>query len=186
MKRIICLFISVLFLSGCNSNTGEKNSAMEFRSLLLQADQCVFASVVTADYGDEIYSFKANCQWNADGTMTFLVTEPESIAGIRGNISGKGGEITFDEKALFFETIADGQISPISAPWVMLRALNGGYIKGCSKNDSGYSVEIDDSYAENTLNLNLQLDEKQLPVFAEVFWKGRRVVSIELENFKIL
>ncbi len=160
--------------------------ALKFRRSLLQASAGTFDAVITADFESTLQSFKMNCQWDSTDQMKFTVLEPNSISGITGTISQDNGKIAFDDKALFFETIADGQITPVSAPWVMMLAMKSGYIKGAGVNESGYLFQLDDSYKENSLNLNLQMNNDCVPIFAEIFYDGRRVVSITLENFTIL
>lgn len=159
--------------------------ALYLRSKLLSSDRCSFDASVTADYGEVIYTFLLKCQCDANGDFTFTVAEPETISGITGKISSKGGQITFDDKALFFEEIAQGQITPVGAPWVLLNALKGGYIKGAGDADNGVLLQLDDSYAEKALHLNVNLDSNFLPSFAEIFYDGRRIMSIGIKNFII-
>lgn len=160
--------------------------ALKFRNTLLQSKAVTFDAVITADYESIIHTFKMNCQCDFTDQMKFTVLEPSSISGITGTISQDNGKIEFDDKALLFDTIADGQITPISAPWVMMLAMKSGYIKGAGTNEDGYLFQLDDSYKENALSLNLQMNKDCLPIFAEVFYDGRRVVSISIENFAIL
>ncbi|MBR3978069.1 MAG: hypothetical protein IKJ94_00405 [Oscillospiraceae bacterium] len=160
--------------------------ALKFRNSLQQASSVSLDAVITADYESIIHTFKMNCLWDTGDQMKFTVLEPDSISGIAGTISQESGKILFDDKALFFETMADGQVSPISATWLMMRAMKSGYIKGAGSSEGGYLVQLDDSYNENALNLNLQLNEACEPMSAEIFYDGRRVVSISVENFKIM
>lgn len=160
--------------------------ALKFRNSLLQSDGGTFNVEITADFEDIIHSFKMNCEWDSTDQMKFTVLEPESISGIAGTISQDNGKIEFDDKALFFDMMADGTITPVSAPWFVLRAMRSGYIKGAGVNEAGYLVQLNDSYRDDALNVNLQMNTDCSPVFAEVFYNGRRVVSIRFENFTIL
>jgi len=155
------------------------------RNKLLDSNGCSFRAVITADYGEKVYEFSMDCATDKEGNLTFLVTEPATIAGISGKISEKGGAVTFDDKVLAFQTIADGQVTPVTAPWLFMKTLRSGYIKGCTQDESNFLISIDDSYAENDLRLNITV-EKNLPASGEIFWKGRRVMTVLVDDFVYL
>ena len=186
MKRFIGLLLIVVLLTGCGKENNAMEQAIKFRNSLLQSSTASFDAEITAEYEDILLSFKMNCVWNSADQMKFTVLQPESISGISGIIAQENGKIEFDEKALFFDVMADGTITPVSAPWFVLRAMSSGYIKGAGERDNGYIIQLDDSYQENALNINLQMNDECSPKFAEVFYNGRRVVSISFENFTIL
>lgn len=186
MKQFLALLVFVLILPGCSSeNSGIKN-AINLRQQLLKSNGCTFHAAIVADYGEEVYEFQLDCQENEKGEFLFRVIAPDTISGISGVISEKGGNLKFDDKALFFEMLADDQITPISGPWLLLRTLKSGYITGAGKVEGGWQVQIDDSYEEDALQLNIVLNKDSLPKFGEILWKGRRVLSITVDNFTIL
>ena len=118
--------------------------------------------------------------------MTFTVTKPETIAGITGSISAAGGKLTFDDQAIAFDLLAEGQLSPIAAPWVFIKALRSGYLTS-SGNDGEYlRLTVDDSYADDAMHLDIWLGQGDLPVRAEILWKGRRLLSMDVGNFHFL
>lgn len=186
MKRIFAVVLSVLILSGCGKGNGELDQAIKMRNQMLQSNGCTFDTVITADYGENIYTFTMNCKTNAEGDLTFCVREPEIISGISGTISQQGGHLTFDDHALAFEMLADGQVTPVSAPWLMIRALRSGYLSSCGKDGENIRISIDDSYEDNALHLDIWVDSQDRPIVAEIFWQGRRVVSLEVKNFSYL
>lgn len=186
MKRILGICLIFLILCGCGGKEDALTQAMQLRSELLEASGCSFNAKITADYGDLIYHFTLNCKMQANGELAFTVAEPETISGITGTISQTGGKILFEDKALFFEELSPSGISPVAAPWVMLQALKGGYIRGAMNTDYGVYVQLDDSYSEKALKLNLKLDQNNAPVFAELFYDGRRIMTIEIESFAIV
>ena len=159
---------------------------MSFRQKLLSANQCRFDCVVTADFGEQLYSFLLNCSFDQNGTMTFSVQEPEYIRGITGTIEAAGGKLTFDNRALAFSLIADGYISPVSAPWVFMKALRSGYIHSCGSDGDGYRISIDDSYEEHPLQLQIRTDGEYTPTGAEFLWKGKKVLSLTVSNYSCL
>ena len=175
-----------VLLSGCKSETDGLAAAMELRSKLLSSAGCRFDAQITADYGDRLYTFSMNCQADAEGTVSFTVTDPETIAGITGNVGKSGGALTFNDTALAFELLADEQFSPVSAPWLLVHILSSGYLTSCAQIESGWMITIDDSYDDDALSLNVYLGVDDLPVGAEVSWRGRRILSMTVKNFTFL
>ena len=159
--------------------------AMALRSALL-AKGAEFDAAVTADYGDKTYSFGMHCRMEAQGKVTFSVTAPETIAGITGTVSASGGKLTFDGNALAFTLLADGQVSPVSGPWLLMKTLRSGYLTSCGVEDGCLRIAIDDSYEDVALHLDVWLDESDCPKRGEILWKGRRILTVEIENFVFL
>ena len=186
MKRLFVLILSMLLLAGCGNAGGDLDTALRFRQKLLSGTGCKFTAEITADYGNVIYQFSLDCQADKQGNLSFSVTAPESISGITGAITDGGGHLTFEGTALAFAPIADGQVTPVTAPWLFLKTLRSGYIVSCAKVDGGTYLQIDDSYQDRALHLDIWLDENELPVRGEILWEGRRVLSITARDFTIL
>lgn len=168
MKRIIAIFLLAVLLTGCAAG-GDMDRAMAFRAKLLAGKGTSFDARITADYGDKFYTFAAFCQTDAQGNLTFEVREPETIAGITGSITQGGGKLTFDGNALAFDTMADGQISPVSGPWVLMKALRSGYLTSCAVEDGNLRLAVDDSYADDALHLDVWLDGGDCPIRGEIY-----------------
>jgi hypothetical protein len=150
----------------------------------LQSSGCHFRCTVTADYGDVIHVFCMDCEADSQGSVSFRVVSPESISGITGSVDRDQGKLTFDDKALAFDLLADGQLSPVSAPWVMIHTLRGGYLSSCAESGDGMLLCIDDSYREDPLRLDIHMNHDGIPMSAEILWQGRRILSIEVESFE--
>lgn len=183
MAVIVCF----LFLfSGCSSGSTGIEQAQALRNKLSSSSGCSFRANITADYGTKLYEFTLDCQADREGNLTFTVVTPDSISGISGKINTQGAHLTFDDKVLAFEPIADGQITPVTAPWVLIMTLHGGYLNGCTKDGDGFLLTIDDSYRDDALRLNIKINQELLPQWAEVFWQNRRVLTLTVENFAFL
>ena len=185
MKRVIWLLCFVLLLGGCTSGDDSMDKVLTLRSKLL-AQGAELDGVIVADFSDRTYTFCVHCVVDVQGKVTFQVTEPSSIAGITGTVSAGGGKLTFDDQALAFPNLADGQLSPVSAPWVLMNTLRSGYLTSAGMESGVVRVAIDDSYADNALHLDIWLDENELPARCEIIWKGRRVLSMEVKNFRLV
>lgn len=186
MKRIFCLVVVFLLFCGCSGKNSYLDRALSIRQRILQAEGCSFDAVITADYGDKLHIFTLNCHVNKQGDLDFEVIEPESISGIAGTISEENGKLKFDDKVLAFSTLADGQIVPVCAPWVFISSLRSGYLNACGKYEDGLEMIVDDSYQEDALQLNIKTDASDNPINAEILWKGRRILSLNINNFSIV
>ena len=126
-----------------------------------------------------------DCQADAQGDLSFEVSAPETISGITGRIDDTGGKLTFDETALYFNLLADGQLSPVSAPWVLVSALRGGYLTSAGMEDGLLRVSVNDSYEDDALHLDIWLDNSNAPVKAEILFRERKILSLDVKNFRM-
>lgn len=179
------VLILSLLITGCGSGGGELQRGLDLRSDLLKSQSCTFDAKITADYGDKLFEFTLSCQGDAAGNVAFAVAEPETIAGITGKVAESGGTLTFDGTALAFPHMADDQITPVMAPWVLLRSLRSGYLTSAGTEGELLRLSLDDSYEEDALHLDVWLDEGDMPIRAEILYDGRRLLSMVLENWQI-
>ena len=183
MKFTAVLLLFCCLFSGCTSEEKLLNQALDLRKAVIEANSCSFSAIITADYGNELYTFRMNCEADNTGMLRFIVTDPETISGISGHISNDSAALSFDETILAFPKIADEQLSPISAPWLFLNSLRGGYLTGYGKEEEGYCIYIDDTYEENALHLQIYTDEASIPIRAEFIYKDQRILSIDIKDF---
>lgn len=178
--------IALVILTGCTGKRAEMDRAMNLRAKLLGSEGCTFTARIFADYGDSLHEFTLSCQGYNDGNLEFRVEAPETIAGITGKFKGEEGMLTFDRTALAFPLLADDQVTPVSGPWILLKTLLGGYLTACGTEDELLHLTINDSYEEDALQLEIWLNGEDAPVQAEIIYDGRRIVTMEIEDFQIL
>ena len=186
MKRFAAAVLALVLFTGCTGKRDELDRAMKLRAGLLGCLECSFDVTVTADYGDELHSFEMHCQSNGRGDVEFSVTKPESIAGITGTISSGEGKLTFDDTALYFPLLADGQVTPVSGPWILMKTILGGYLTAAVQEEELLHLTIHDSYEEDALQMEIWLNEADVPVQGEIIYGGRRIVTMKFENFLIV
>lgn len=184
MKKTAVILLALVLLTGCSNAQSQIDRCMELRGKLLRSE-CSFTAQITADYGDKVHTFALECVGDAQGNLGFTVAEPESIAGITGVIDQEGGFLTFDDEALQFPLLADDQVTPVSAPWILLKTLRGGYLTSAGEDGELLRVTIDDSYEDDALQLDIWLDGENMPVRAEILYDGRRILSLAVSNFQI-
>lgn len=185
MKRILIILCLMAMLTGCSGDNGDLDRAMALRAKLL-SHGVAFTVDITADYGDKTQSFTMDCQVDSKGELSFTVMAPESISGIEGTVAAEGGKLNYEDTALAFDLLADGQLSPVSGPWVLMNTLRSGYLTSCCQEEDSLRLAIDDSYKDDALHLDIWLDGSDLPIRGEVLWKGRRLLSMVVKDFAFL
>ena len=184
MKRVLPIIL-ILVLAGCSAgSSGGMETALQLRQEMSRG--CSFTAEITADYETSLQSFTLSCVADGQSGVAFTVTAPKVIAGITGKMGSEGGELTFDDTAVSFSPLADGQLSPVSAPWVLVHTLVAGCITSCEERKEGVLLSIDDSYEENAMHLQISLDAGHMPKEAEILWRGRRILSMHIEDFHFL
>ncbi len=186
MKPMALMLLCCCLLIGCGREAGEMDRGMKLRSTLLQAQEISFDVDISADYGDTIQLFSMACRADKEGNVSFTVTAPETISGITGRIAGGEGQLVFDETVLHFGLLTDEQLSPVSAPWILMKTLRSGYLKAAGMEEEMLRLTIDDSYEDDALQLDVWLDEKDLPSRAEVLYDGRGILSMCVKNMTIV
>ena len=186
MKWLVIFLCVACFLSGCAFRNNDIDRVVGIRQELNNANGCVFDAVITADYGDCVYTFTLQCTADADGNIDFTVIDPVSISGVSGQIANDKGAVVFDDNVLAFSMLADGYITPVSTPWLFLKAFRGGYIHGCADDEGMIKLILQDTYREEHLQVDVWLDETMTPVRADFLWKDRRILAMEVKNFQYL
>lgn len=182
-KPGVFLLALVFLLTGCSGKKDEIERGMELRARLLRAETCSFDAVVTADYGTAVYEFGMACETDERGDFLFEVTAPETISGITGGITREGGKLTFTDAALQFDLMADDQVTPVAAPWILLKTLREGFLTAAGMEGELLRLTIDDSYEDDALQLDAWLDEENQPIRGEILYDGRRILTIAITNF---
>lgn len=183
--KIAAVILAFLLLSGCEGPEAELDRAMALRAKLL-ASSVSFDADITADYGDGVHNFSVYCEGDSQGNLGFRVTAPETIADITGRIDGGEGKLIFSDTALAFPLLAEDQLTPVSAPWIFYQTLRSGYLTSAGMEDDMLRLTIDDSYEEDALTVDIWMDSLDNPIRAEILYDGRRILTLDIENFQIL
>ena len=186
MKRAAALLLVCVFLAGCSSGENALDAGMELRAKVLHADEITFRVDISADHGDTLDLFSMECRTNRECAVSFAVISPGTISGITGQIAGGAGSLTFDDVVLCFPLVARNRISPVSAPWILIKTLCSGYLRTAGVEDDQLRLTFDDSYEEDALQVDIWLDENRLPKRAEILCEGQLALSMCVKDFEIL
>lgn len=185
MKKVMALLLTFWMLSGCSGTKDTQDKLLKMREELSRHEYAFLANI-HADFGENTYDFVLDCRFDTAGSMTFTVNSPETISGITGKITATGGKLTFDDKAVAFCLLADGDISPVSAPWLVTKGLRSGFLASWREEGSDTMVTIDDSFEGSEISFQVLISNDLHPISAEVIWEGRCILSMTVENFRYL
>ncbi len=187
LKLAAVLMILLCLLSACGSKeTASLQAPMDFRSQLLQAGACTFRAEITADYEDAVYDFSVDCECTMDGTATVTVFEPQSIAGITAQIKDGGNELVFDEMAVAFEPLADGNAAPVCAPALTVDAWANAYISAVGSEGEWLRVTYERGYGSEQMIVDCWFDEKNVPICAEICYNNQTVLKLDISQFSFI
>lgn len=185
-KSVAAVILLVLLLAGCGAENADLARGLALREAILAGKGCSFTAEVTADYGESLHIFSVACEADAAGNLQFTLLAPETVAGITGTVSENGGALTFDGTALAFPLLADNQVTPVSAPWLLVKTLRSGYIAAAGREGELLRLSIDDSYADDALRLEIWADGENRVVHGDILYGGKRILTLEVKDFTIL
>lgn len=150
----------------------------------MEAGSCSFTADVTANYGDRVYAFVLACRYE-NGEAQLEVLEPKTIAGIRAETSQNGTELIFESVELEFGQLANGFVSPVAVPWLLVQCWVEEYIAYAGADGELERVTYLRGYNDEELVVDTWF-HGNTPVYAEVVHDGVRCVSIEIHDFQMI
>ena len=67
-----------------------------------------------------------------------------------------------------------------------MRTLQSGYISGYAEENDKIFVYYDDSFENAVLNLEVLLDQDNIPLHTEISWNQKRILSAQIRDFAFL
>ncbi|MCI8477428.1 MAG: hypothetical protein HFE97_03640 [Oscillospiraceae bacterium] len=125
----------LLLLSACggagSSGNEAEQLALEIRTEYLNMTACTAALELTADYGQRVYQYSMDLNYQREGATTLTVTAPENIAGMTACL--EEGETALEYDGLHMETgpLTQDGLSPIDAVPALLTSVREGFLAEC-------------------------------------------------------
>ena len=183
-KVLPCVLL--LLLSGCSKPREPVQQALDFRTALMEAGGCSFTAVIGADYGDRTYSFSVACDYTTGEGARIEVLQPEEIAGIAAKVSATGATVVFEDVELDFGQMAEGNVSPMAASWLLGHCWSQSYIDSAGADGQWQRITYLEGYNDEELTVDTWLDETQTPVHAEIVYDGTRCLNLEITQFQFV
>ena len=186
MRRILWVLVLLcLLFTACGSQKidDRMQSAIDFRTTLMQNGGCSFMARVNADYGERVYEFTMQCQYFADREAHLTIIEPEMISGITAVVRQDGATVEFHDIELDFGTMANGRIAPMTLPWLLGKAWSSEYIQSAGKDGDGSLVTYLMGYADEELVVETWFGPEMVPLRCEISHGGVRYLTVTVSEF---
>lgn len=168
-------------LTGCGGISREESPAEEFRNRI-RREPAGFSARITADYIASREVFSVDCRWDPAKKLSFSLTEPEELAGIKGSVAAPEETVLFENTVLALPPVAEGRILPAAGPYLLMKALAEGQLISSVQEGELLHLTLRESYEENAPEAEIWLREG-IPVSAELSRSGKRHLSMELSRF---
>lgn len=190
---LTALMISLCLLTGCGgTDGGEKRAedlALAIRTELLEMTACHTTAAITADYGQRVYEYTLDVDYDAVEGATLTVVEPAMIAGVTARITKEGATLEYDGASLETGALTGSGLTPLEALPALLEYARSGYMTGwCFETREGLDTlrmtcggeTGDEDGAEAVMWFDVAT---HAPVAAELYSGGRLVVSCAFSGF---
>ena len=183
-KTAVPMLLLCLLLCACSGTEDRMQEALNFRTGLLEAEQCAFTADITAQGEEEVFQCTLDCVVHKDGTATVTVVKPEEVAGITATVSQEGTKVLFDSVQLDCGDLS-GSISPIGTPALLYAAWTGGYIAASGSEEGTTLTRYLLSSGQEERQVETLFDVAGTPVACEVIEDGSVVLSCKLSNWSM-
>lgn len=182
-KKLFALLCCAVLLTGCSAKRDPTQKALDFRTSLMAAKGCSFTAEVTANYEDRVYQFTLGCEYEA-GETKLEVLAPEIIAGIKAHVQNGETKLEFEDVLLEFGKLANGYVSPVAVPWLLVQCWIGEYIAYAGPDGDQYRVTYLRGYNEEELAVDTWLRDG-IPTYAEVAYDNVKCLSVIISDFQM-
>lgn len=185
--------ILLLFLTACGSRDAGHDDdalALQIRTEYLALNACEGQMRVTADYGQRVYEYGINFQWERDGVLTLALTEPENLRGITAHVEQGESRLEFQGVQLETGPLSTEGLSPIDGFPALFRYITEGYIATCGTEYLGECEALrvscgdpDTPEGQGTEGTLWFDKETHALLRGEILSDGYTVIRCEFENF---
>lgn len=188
MKRTLWIVLFIcFFISACSGQTSDSGlqRALDFRTALMASAGCAYEARVLADYGERVYDFNLQCEYIPDREAKLTVISPDIISGISAVISSDGTNVEFDGASLDFGEMANGNVAPMTVPFLLGRAWSSEYIHSVGQDGDYILVSYLMGYGDREIVVETWLADDGTPVRCDISHAGTRCITVSISDFKL-
>ena len=179
-KTVTAIFAAAaLLLSGCGKNAAADRFAPFSEALCGRADLS-FTADVRAEYSDRSALFMLEYADEGEGCRV-MVLAPEGIRGVTAHLNGAEAALGYDSILLDAGSLDRYGLSPTTALPRLVEALRQGHLETAWAEDG---LTVWELRPDDTLSIQVWLDENLTPKRAELISEGRVAVYCEITNWK--
>lgn len=178
------LLILTILLSSCAADSSDTAKIAERQQNISRAN---YLAHITANFPERAVKFSLDYTYNRDGDDRAVVTAPEEISGIALSITGAAVELEFDGARLEMGKLNQNGLSPFSAiPSLLSVWTDGNFSETQStrifERDAVLVISRDSSDGVMLEYRTWFSKDEQIPLYAEIFSDGERVIQCEFER----
>ena len=181
MKRRFLILLMILPLLLCGCGNGEETAFEEFRQEMQNADSLSFTADVRAEYEDSTAEFKLAFSMQGD-EYSVEILEPELVAGIKARVKSGDTHLEYDGAILDIGRLTDRGLCPMSALPYLTDAMKSAYADMAWTESGLLTVRL---VPADDMSVTLWIDEENEPVNAEITYKEKTVVFIEIDDWEM-
>lgn len=160
-------------------------NAMALRTALLERG-CSFTAEISAHLDDGTAEFTLDCTCAPDGTASLCVTDPDSVAGITATVQPGARTASFNDVALDFGLLADGQLAPLAIPQLLYSCWTQEYLREAGKDGERISAVYLSGWGDRELTVEQWLEADGTPVHADLWFGTRNAAEVQIRDFAFL
>lgn len=184
-RNLFAVPMMLLLLTSCGGQNNPVDPALTFRSVLQERGGCSFTANVVTEVEERGYAFSLDAVYASDGRTELTVTAPETIAGIRAEMTAGDAVLEFEDAALDFGKLDDAMETPLYAPWVLGTGWASAYVDCAGEEGELYHATYRLGYEAEELILETWFREN-IPIRAEIYREEQLLLSAEIESFTFL
>lgn len=173
----------LLLLCACGAGETSAQRAVSFRTELKEAEGCSFQAAITADYGEYIREFTLFCSCTPE-ECGITVVEPETASGITAVVSGQQAQVSFEDTVLAVEQFSTRKLSPLSAPYLLMKAWTEGYVSTGTVQDTRETGEYLLGYGSEELTITTVWNNA-VPDYAEISDGASTLLTCQISDFSL-
>ena len=185
MKKFLLFLLSFLFVIFSSCNAGSANTEELSRSLS-SVTHAEYTVKTTASFPSREASFVINYSHSPEGERASVIS-PGEVAGVSYSVTDGGATLSFDDAILEIGKLSDGGLSPFSCTGTLIDVWkNGNFEEVTTTSMFGQDALL--AIARKTNN-GTEFEyrtwfskESFLPLYAEIFSDGTRVIQCEFER----
>ncbi len=182
-RFIIFFFLLVFLLSSCSVSRGDEKELSETLSSITSAN---YTAKITASFPAREAEFTISYTHTPESDRASVIA-PGEVAGTTYTVSGEDGFLEFDGAILEIGRLDETGVSPFSSIYSLLNVWkNGAFSEVTSSAMHGKSAYLVISREEkNASELEYRTwfsKESLLPLYAEIFSDGERIITCEFER----
>ena len=182
--RIAVPMILLSLLCACGTGNPSARTPESFREELVRQGLCSYTMTLRADYGDRVRDYTLDCVCPLEGPTELTVLAPEIARDITATVGGGDATVSFQDTVLAVEDFGSRPASPLSAPYLLLRAWSGGSLRSAFRDGDLDAAEYLLDCGGRELTVTTWFREG-LPLRAEISDGSRVLLTGEIENLAI-